>query len=176
MREDDLPGRVGELLRYGTVETVDLAAGRVTVRLGEIVTHPIRWMTGGAGDTRVWSRPVVGEQVMLLAPDGDLLGAIAIRGVTSIAHPHVGDEQREVVEFKDGTRVSHDPAAKAFRIEVAAGGTATVVAQTITLDGDVHVTGDVTVDGDVTAAGVSLRHHVHTGVTAGSSTSGEPQA
>lgn len=38
------------------------------------------------------------------------------------------------------------------------------------------VTGDVEVTGDVTADGVSLKHHVHGGVTPGGSNTGEPVA
>lgn len=45
---------------------------------------------------------------------------------------------------------------------------------TATLNGSLHVTGSVTSDGDVVASGVSLEHHVHSGVQSGPSNTGEP--
>jgi hypothetical protein len=81
MRDDDLPGRLGEMIRYGRVTAVDLAAARVMVELGDLSTTPIRWITPAAGDTRIWSPPTIGEQVIVMAPDGDIAGAIAVRGI-----------------------------------------------------------------------------------------------
>jgi len=50
----------------------------------------------------------------------------------------------------------------------------TLQAPAITLDGDVHITGATTADGDVTAEGISLEHHVHSGVMPGGGNSGPP--
>ena len=57
--------RIGELIRYGTVVSVDHAAATCAVRAGEVVTGPIRWAESRAGDVKVWSPPSEGEQVML---------------------------------------------------------------------------------------------------------------
>ena len=108
--EDDLPGKLGEHLRYGTVEEVDLASGMVAVRVGEIVTDHIRWI-GAAGGPRVWLSPKVGEQLLLLAPEGDVEGAIALRGVLCDSVPAIGDEDREVIRFEDGGEIRYDPSA-----------------------------------------------------------------
>jgi phage baseplate assembly protein gpV len=43
-------------------------------------------------------------------------------------------------------------------------------------DGGVTIVGDVTVEGDVIADGVSLKQHVHEGVSPGAGVSGMPQA
>jgi phage baseplate assembly protein gpV len=51
----------------------------------------------------------------------------------------------------------------------------------LTVNGDAQVNGDVGVSGqaeaqvDVIGAGISLKGHAHTGVTAGSAVSGPPQ-
>ena len=146
------------------------------MRLGEIETQPLRWMTGVAGGTRTWSRPKVGEQVLLLAPEGDMAGAIALRGVVSTAHPPIADDAREIVEFEDGTRIAHDPAAKSLEINVASGGTLTIRASGgITLEGDVLVKGKITAEDDVLAGSISLQQHRHRDVQPGSGLSGVPQ-
>lgn len=175
MREDDLPGLVGELIRYGRIASVDLPAGRITVEVGEVETAPSRWFTGGAGGTKVWSRPKVGEQVALLCPDGDIEGAIALRGVHCDAFPHIGDEDREVVQFEDGATLAYDPAAHALEIVLPGGATAKVVAPGgVTIEADVRIKGDLDVEGDVKAGEISLSHHTHSGVQAGGAQTGAP--
>lgn len=192
--EDDIPGRMGELLRYGKIETVDLASGRITVRAGDIVTANLRWLTGAAGGTQVWIRPKVGEQVMLLAPDADIEGAIAVRGVTCTAFPPIGDADRDIIRFEDGAEIAYDPAAHALVATLPAGGTATITAPGgIKLVGDVeiqgrlsvsedaefaaelHVAGDVTGDADIKAGTISLKSHKHGQVQPGGGISGVPQ-
>lgn len=50
----------------------------------------------------------------------------------------------------------------------------TLQAPAIKLDGPVTATSTVAATGDVTAAGISLEHHVHSGVVAGGANSGPP--
>lgn len=182
MREDDLPGQMGELIRHGRIASVDLPAGRITVALGDIETQPIRFFTGGAGGTRVWSRPKVGEQVTLLTPGGDIEGAVALRGQTCDAFPHIGDEDREVIQFEDGAVIAYDPGAHDLDAVLPAGGTVSLAAPGgVTITGDVTIQGNVSIDGeveatgDVTAGTISLQTHTHTGVEPGGGNSGEPQ-
>jgi phage baseplate assembly protein V len=182
MREDDIPGQLGELIRHGRIETVDLPAGRITVKLGDIETQPIRFFTGGAGGTRVWSRPKVGEQVTLLAPGGDIEGAIAMRGMTCDAFPHLGDEARELVQFEDGAIIAYNPESHALEAVLPSGATVTVTAPGgVTINADVTINGDVTVNGkidasdDVKAGDISLQHHKHPDVQAGAAKTGEPE-
>lgn len=182
MREDDLPGQMGELIRHGRIASVDLPAGRITVSLGDLETQPIRWFTGGAGGTKVWSRPKEGEQVTLLCPDGDIEGAIALRGHTCDAFPHIGDEDREVVQFEDGATLAYNPETHALEIVLPGGATANIVAPGgVTIQADVRIQGDLTVEGsvaaddDVTAGDISLQNHTHSGVQPGSGNTGGPQ-
>lgn len=183
MRDDDFPGHLGNSALYGRVASVDLARGRLTAKVGDVETLPIRWFTGGAGGTKVWTRPRVGEQILLFAPDGDLAGAIAMRGVTSDANPPIGDEAREVVQFEDGAAVAYDPAEHAMEIVLPAGATVKIVAPGgVRLEADVTISGDLTVDGaiaaqgDVKAGTVSMRQHVHAGVQPGGGLSQAPRA
>lgn len=186
--QEDIPADLASLIRIGTVLEVDLAEARCVVRFGDpddpapAQTGPIRWLTPRAGLTRVWSPPSVGEQVLLVSPDGQIGAAVAITGIVQDAFPPLGSTTAEMIEFADGARITYDPEASALTAELPAGGTAEIVADGgITLRGDVTIEGKVSVSKTLTAAedviadGVSLTTHKHKDVQAGSALSGPPE-
>lgn len=197
--QEDIPADIASLIRIGTVLSVDLAEARCVVRFGDpddpepAQTGPIRWLSPRAGLTRVWSPPSVGEQVLLVCPDGQIGAGIAITGIVQDAFPPLGNSTAEMIEFADGAKISYDPEAHQLVAVLPSGGTLDVTADGgITLRGDVTIegnlttngnaaiSGDVTVDQTVTAdqdvigGGISLKDHRHGGVQAGSVQSGKP--
>jgi phage baseplate assembly protein V len=186
--QEDIPADLASLIRIGTVLSVDLAEARCVVRFGDpddpapAQTGPIRWLTPRAGLTRVWSPPSVGEQVLLVCPDGQIGAAVAIAGIVQDAFPPLGNSTAEMIEFADGAKIIYDPEVSALTAELPSGGTAEIIADGgITLRGDVTIEGNVSVSKTLTAAedviadGVSLKSHRHTGVQAGSGRSGPPE-
>lgn len=187
-QQEDIPADLSELIRLGSIATVNLAAGTCTVRYGNpddegggAETPPIRWFTLRAGKTRAWSPPSEGEQAMVFAPDGQLAGAVALVGIFSDAFPPPGDTLAELIEYEDGAKVGYDPVAHALTAILPGGGTAEIEAPAgITLRGPVTIEGDVTLNGkmdatgDVKAAGISLKTHKHGGVQAGPAQTGAP--
>ena len=175
---EDQPPPAGDLIRFATVETVDLAAARCVVRVGELLTGPIRWIEAAAGATRTWSPPAVGEQVLLLCAEGELEMAVALRGITCAAFPPIGDSLRELVRFEDGAEIAYDPETHKLEAMLPAGATVAIEASGgITIDaseGGIAIIGDVSVEGDVVARGVSLVKHRHQQVRIGTDLSGEP--
>lgn len=171
-----LTNLLGDLAREGVVESVDLAAGTARVRLGELVTGDIPWLSPRAGKTRVASPPSVGEQVLVISPEGRTSSAIIVGSLSSDAHPHPANDGSTVIEFEDGATIGYDPASHALAIRLPAGATLTVDAQGGTKwTGDLDVTGKVTATDDVVGAGKSLKDHVHLAVQPGQGTSGKPQ-
>jgi len=195
-RIEDIPARLTELVRMGTVAAVDLAEARCRVLYGDpddegggATTPWIRWLTPRAGHTSVWSPPSVGEQVLLLSPDGQIGAAVALPGIVLDAFPPVGDDATEVIQFADGARISYDPVGHILEAVLPAGGEALIqspggltidAAGGITLRGDVTIEGDVQVEGeiqstgDMIADGTSLTNHTHSGVSSGGGSSGPP--
>lgn len=178
-RDDDAD--LGELIRFGTIAEVDLAAGRCVVAASDVVTGRIRWLQGRAGATRHWSPPSVGEQVLLICPEGDIAGAIALPGISSNHFPPAGDGLREILAFADGAEISYDPDAHALAAHLPAGATVTIVADGgVSIQGDLSISGNVQVGGQLDAAhdvvgnGISLKSHTHGGVQAGGAQSGGP--
>jgi phage baseplate assembly protein V len=180
--QEDIPADLSELIRLGTIASVDLEAARCIVRYGDpddegggAETPPIRWLMLRAGKTRVWSPPSVGEQVVLLVPDGQIAAAVALPGIVQNAFPAAGADLTELLEFEDGALISYDPLAHVLSAILPDGGTAEIEAPGgITIRADVTIEGSVTVSGDVTADGVSLKTHVHSGVSAGGGDTGVP--
>lgn len=184
------------LLRAGTIVEIDLAAARCRVAYGDpdsddgdAETGWIAWLAGRAGETRIWSPPSEGEQVLLLCPDGQLTAAVALPGLWRDLFPPPGSEPADLIQWADGARVLYDPDASEMQITLPAGGTLEVdcpggvtinADRGITLRGDVTIEGDVNVDGrldvagDVVGEGISLASHRHGGVQAGGGFSSTP--
>ena len=192
--EEDIPADIAQLVRIGTVTVVDLVEARCIVRYGDpdedepAETPPIRWLQSRAGATRSWSPPTIGEQVLILAPDGQIGSAIALAGIVQDAFPSLGWQSEQGFEFSDGAKITYDPERSALSAMLPAGATALVEAPGgITLRGPLTVEGDVTIDGaatatgkveaggDMIASGISLTNHTHGAVAAGTAQTAKPQ-
>lgn len=174
---EDAPTDPDQLIRFGTIASVDLAAGRCVVSLDDdSQTSTIRWVEMRAGKTRTWSPPSQGEQIILLCPGGEIGAAVALRGVASDAYPPAGNSLTEIIgQYEDGAVISYDPVAHALACVLPAGATFHVVASKTTFDGDLDCTGTITAAQDVLAGAVSLKSHKTTGVQPGTGLSGNPQ-
>jgi phage baseplate assembly protein V len=118
MNFSDLQRRLENLVRIGTIAQVDLtdaAAPRVRVQDGELLTNWLPFGTLRAGTARVWSAPTVGEQVIMLSPSGELASAVVFGSLfcAGIQAPST-DPHEHVIDFADGTRVSHNDATGAM--------------------------------------------------------------
>ncbi|USI72701.1 phage baseplate assembly protein V [Sphingomonas morindae] len=174
----DIQRLIGDVVRFGTIASVDLAAARCTVAVGELETAAVPWIAGRAGDARLWSPPSVGEQVLLLCPEGDIAAGVALCGIYSDANPAPASVAGlMLLRFGDGAILSYDADGHALVARLVPDATAHIVAPGgLTIDGPVTVNGTVTATEDVKTAGVSLKNHVHDKVQAGGAMSGTPVA
>ncbi|MBO9710680.1 MAG: phage baseplate assembly protein V [Caulobacter sp.] len=170
------------MIRLGVVAQLDLAAARCSVSITQdLVTGPIPWLAF-AGGLSVWAPPSIGEQVLVLCPEGDIASAIAVRGIFSDSNPPPASTAIFHAKMADGSIIAYDPAAHALTATLVAGGSAAIVAPggvaitgDVTITGNVAVTGKVTATDDVKAGAISLKTHKHGGVQAGGAISGVPQ-
>ncbi|WP_267382231.1 MULTISPECIES: phage baseplate assembly protein V [unclassified Sphingomonas] len=185
----DIQRLVGDLARIGVVQSVDQTNATARVAIGDLLTGDIPWVAARVGATRVWSPPSVGEQVLVLCPEGDTAAGLIVGSLSSDANPHAGSDSSSVIVFADGASIDYDPEAHALAVMLPTGGTARVAAPGgivfecdveikggLTIDGQVYATDSIHSDGDVTANTVSLQHHVHDKVQAGTAISGKPIA
>ncbi|WP_338401570.1 phage baseplate assembly protein V [Sphingomonas ursincola] len=185
---EDIPLDPATLIRLGVIASVDLQAARCTVRCGdpeegEMETPAIRWIMPRCGDTRIWSPPTVGEQVVLLCPDGEIGAAVALTGITRDSFPALGSTLQERIDFADGAQLRYDPEAHHLEALLPDGATATITAPAgltinaeagVTINGDVTLNGTLTATEDVVAAGISLKSHKHGGTQPGGGQTGTP--
>lgn len=173
---------IGDVIRLGTVVSVDLAAGTCRFRTGDIVTGDVPWLAGRSGATRTWSPPSVGEQGLLICPEGDTAAGVVIPGLFSNANPAPSADAIDLIMFEDGAIMSYDPVSHQLRAILPAGASAEVEAPGgLTIRSDVTILGTVTVsrtidaDGEITGKGIKLSAHKHLLVKAGTDKSGDPE-
>lgn len=181
----DTDRAISDLVREGVVASLDLDAGKAVVRFGDIVTPPIDWLCS-AGDTRIWNPPALGEQVVVVCPEGDIERAFIAGGLPSSSFAPLFLGVAVGIAFRDGGRVVYDPETSRLELQlpgavhVAAPEGVTLVADVaiqgdVRIEGDLQATGTVTGDDDVVFAGKSAKAHTHGGVAAGSGFSGPPR-
>ena len=190
---DDILRKLANLIRFGTVQAV--AGKRVQVKIGGLLTRPIAWVSTRAGQTKSWSPPDIGEQVMVLSPNGDLGAGVALGGIFCDANdlPDGANADTVLMAFRDGAVLLYDQAAHLLKGTLPDGGRVEIIAPagfkflgSVDIDGalnvshaatfkqTVHASEDITSDADVKAGSISLTNHPHSLVKAGTDTSGKP--
>lgn len=166
----------GDVLRLGVIVSVDHANATCTVESGDLVTGELPWITPRAGSVRIWSPPTVGEQCLLLSPEGDLENGVVLLGLYCDAFAAPSNDPNLIhLEFADGAVIAYDQAAHSLIVTLPDGGSATIDAPGgVTINGDVTVNGTVTASTDVIGGGKSLKGHKHGGVQSGAAQTGAP--
>jgi phage baseplate assembly protein V len=171
MEEDeDIDGRLGDLIRKGVIQSVDLGAGLAVFEAGDIVSPPLPWIEAAAGAFRTWTPPSKGEQVILISPEGDIEGGIIMRGLLSNKFPAPSSDANHSIHGKDGLIITL--VSDGLVITAPSG---VVIEGDVTITGELGVIGNVTASEDVTASGISLKEHKHGNVQAGAAKTGAPE-
>ncbi len=164
----ELNRRLANIVTIGTIDSVDYGAATARVRIGDLVTAGMPMRTMRAGGDQTWAPHEVGEQVIVLAPSGNLSCGVIIGALYSDHGAANGDRAGlQRASFANGAVIEYDRDANQFTMNLGGG--------SIVIKGAVTITGDVTVSGDVEAGGISLTSHRHGGVQSGGSTTGGPQ-
>lgn len=155
--------QMANLIRVGTITQLDEANARVKVNTSGLTTDWLPWASSRAGNTRTWSPPRVGEQVMIASPFGDMGQAVVIGSLFSDSKPApASSKDQETTVYPDGSTVDYNSATNTLTVTVAGTGNvvinckvATVNAETsVTLDTpETHCTGNLVVDGSLTYGG-----------------------
>ena len=115
--------RISNVALMGQVVALDAGRARVRVQAGPITTGWLPFATMRAGHDRTWHPPEPGEQVLLVAPGGDLNQGVVVGSLYRAEHPAPADsEDVSRTLFKDGAVMEYDRAQHHWRLAVPAGG------------------------------------------------------
>ena len=172
----EIERRLANLIRLATVTEADYRQARVRVRVGELVSGWLPWSTRRAAGDSSWWAPEVGEQVILLAPGGDLAQAVVSGALFQAMHPAPATTpNRRRTVYADGAVIEYDREAHRLTATLPPGGTVRLVADGgLSIEGDVTIAGDLRCSGDVADGTRSLQAdreiynaHTHAGVEPG---------
>ena len=115
--------RISTVALMGQVVALDTVRARVRVQAGPITTGWLPFATMRAGEDRTWHPPEPGEQVLLVAPGGDLNQGVVVGSIYRAAHPAPADSADvSRTLFKDGAVMEYDRVQPHWRLAVPAGG------------------------------------------------------
>jgi phage baseplate assembly protein V len=141
------------LVRIGQVFAIDTERARLRVRDGAgFESAWLPWGVARAGEDITWRPYSVGEQVVIVCPNGDPAQAIVLCSLYSNAgqNPKHGLD-KTTHAFSDGGFFQYDTAT----------GTLTIHCSKIKINADIEVNGQIESTGDQIAGGISQINHVH---------------
>lgn len=143
----DFQRRLSNLVRVGVVASVDLPNARCRVTIGDLLTAPLPFLTAKAGPDKTWHPPEVGEQVLVLAPSGELTAGFVLGGVytTTNPPPSASPDVSKMV-FSDGSTATYDRALHSLTIDLPTSGSSLVV--NVTGNATISATGNALVEAD----------------------------
>ena len=145
------------LIRLGTIAEIDHDAQRVRVQVGNNLTNWRPWATTRAGDAQTWWPPTIGEQVVLLSPEGNFDHAVIFPAVYSdqFAPPSTNPDHH-TTRYGDGAIVQYDSAIHTLSATLPDGTSVTVEPGKVTSNADDTIcTGNLTVLKSLIVAGLS---------------------
>jgi phage baseplate assembly protein V len=143
---NDLARRLANIIRLGQIFEIDYEAAKARVKIGDLETDWLPWITSNSGANKDWNPPEIDEQVMILSPCGELnQGVIFPSLYRGNAPENSGNIQS--VTFADGSKISFDRAGGNLTLDIKGSanikvaGNAEIEATNITLKGNVDLGG-----------------------------------
>ncbi|WP_438456561.1 phage baseplate assembly protein V [Wolbachia endosymbiont of Kerria lacca] len=115
----ELNRKLANVIRIGVIKEIDYEKAKVRVKIGDIVTDYLPWITSKAGKDRDWSPPDIDEQVVILSPLGELSLGVVLAGIYQEKYP-APENKKEInsIKIQDGTRLLYDKGKHHLEIEV----------------------------------------------------------
>lgn len=181
----ELERRLANLVKVGRVYALDLdsAVPRVKVKMGQLITAWLPFVSSRAGSDRTWWPVQIDEKVLVISPSGEMAQGLVIGAFyqQSVSPPSRDADSIEL-HCSDGAVFSYNKQSHALYIDLPSEGKVTVNApQGITLQGDVRIEGNVSASGDISDHTRAMKddrvifnQHTHAGVRSGPSQTPPP--
>lgn len=142
--------QLNNVVRIGTIKALDLPNARARVAVAGCTTDWLPWGTNRAGKRRDWSPPVIGEQVLIFAPYGDLGQAVIGPSIFQDDHAApASSADQETTVYPDGTTVDYNSASNTLTVTVSGAGNVIInckAAQVNTETAAINASTSVTLD------------------------------
>jgi len=150
----ELHRRLSNLIRIGTIEQTNYSGDipLCKVRIGGILTAYLPLLCLRAGtDQHSWLLEH-DEQVLVLAPSGDLAQGVILGSIAQNKFPsHTHSEHVHRTQYADGAVIEYDRQSHHLKVVLPEEGTVQwVVPSGLTVTGDVLVNGAITATGNIT--------------------------
>ena len=143
---NDLGRRLANIIRLGQIFAVDYEAAKARVRIGNLETDWLPWITTNSGTTKNWNPPEIDEQVIILSPCGELNQGVILPSLYHGLAPETSSDIKSII-FADGSRISFDKAKGNIDLDIKGSatikvtGNAQIEAANIIFKGDIDLGG-----------------------------------
>ncbi len=156
----ELTRKISNIIRIGQIAKVDYSKAKATVKMGAIETDYLPWITSRAGKTKKWEPLSIGEQVVILAPDGELNRGIILPSLYRNIYPAPQtSENQNTIIFPDGSKIEYDTTTNSLSLDIkgnlniVVGGNFNLTAKQTQISAQTTIEGDLTTTGDVNLSG-----------------------
>lgn len=141
---NDLGRRLANIIRLGQIFEIDYEAAKARVKIGDLETDFLPWITAKSGENKNWNPPEIDEQVMILSPGGELNQGVILPSLYRGSAPENSSDIQSII-FADGSKISFDKSSGNLDLDIKgnatikAAGSAQIEASNITLKGNVDL-------------------------------------
>lgn len=143
---NDLGRRLANIIRLGSIFAIDFEVAKARVKIGNLETDWLPWLTANSGSNKSWNPPEIDEQVVVFSPCGELNQGVILPSLYRGNAPENSGEIQSVV-FADGSKISFNRVSGNLDLDIKGSavikvaGSAQIEAATILLKGDTDLGG-----------------------------------
>jgi phage baseplate assembly protein V len=114
---NDLARRLANIIRLGQIFAINYETAKARVKIGDLETDWLPWVTSNSGANKDWNPPEIDEQVMILSPCGELNQGVIFPSLYRGAAPENSGNIQSVT-FADGSKISFDRASGNLTLDI----------------------------------------------------------
>jgi phage baseplate assembly protein V len=107
--------RLLQIVRIGVIQEIDYSKAKARVKVGDNLTGWRLWISL----SKAWMPPTVGDQVVVLSPNGDFEQSVIMPALYSNKKPAPSDEEEEIMfKFSENSHVCFDSKLEKLTVKI----------------------------------------------------------
>ena len=141
---NDLARRLANIIRLGQIFEIDYEVAKARIKIGDLETDWLPWITSNSGNNKGWNPPEIDEQVIVLSPCGELNQGVILPSLYRGAAPENSGNIQSIT-FADRSKISFNRESGNLDLDIKGSatikvaGNAQIEATNITLKGNVNL-------------------------------------